>query len=312
LDAKDVKIFCEIAFKGLDYDSFTDRRVSPLAIGRKLGLDEKTVRVRVKKMEDDGFIKYYQAMPSLDLFQLKTTNSYRLEALNIVTKHHVIKHIQELPFIVEATDYLGQVVSVSISGTSSDQIDQSASGLANRFELHKRILGSRMIKEPESVADRLDWQIIQELRYDALSGVKKLSESLSITPRVAEYRIKKLLGSGLLLVRAIINSQKQQGLIFYELEISVDETKQYEVIKRLSEIYAEKLWSVRTLAAGALLANFFAFTLAEPEEVYVNTLKLGGVRSCSLFIFKETIEPKRPNWMDGLIEQEIASSSKSR
>jgi DNA-binding Lrp family transcriptional regulator len=312
LDAKDVRIFCEIAFKGLDYDSFTDRRVSPLAIGRKLGLDEKTVRVRVKKMEDDGFIKYYQAMPSLALFQLKNMNTYRLEALNIATKHRVIEHIQELPFIVEAIDYLGQVVSVSISGTSSEEIDQVASGLVNRFELYKWILGSRIIKEPVSVADRLDWQIIQELRYDALSGVKELSESLSITQRMVEYRIKKLLGSDMLLVRAIINSQKQQGLIFYELEMSVDETKQYEVIKQLSEIYAEKLWSVRTLAAGVLLANFFAFTLAEPEEAYVNTLKLEGVRSCSLFIFKETLEPKRPNWMDGLIEQRIASSSKSR
>src|SRR4030095_9474805 len=90
LDAKDVRIFCEIAFKGLDYDSFTDRRVSPLAIGRKLGLDEKTVRLRVKKMENDGFIKYYQAMPSLALFQLKTTNTYRFEALNITTKHLLV------------------------------------------------------------------------------------------------------------------------------------------------------------------------------------------------------------------------------
>jgi DNA-binding Lrp family transcriptional regulator len=312
LDAKDVRIFCEIAFKGLDYDSFTDRRVSPLAIGRKLGLDEKTVRVRVKKMEDDGFIKYYQAMPSLALFQLKNMNTYRFEALNIATKRRVIEYIQELPFIVEAIDYLGQVVSVSISGTSSEEIDQVASGLASRFELYKWILGSRIIREPVSVADRLDWQIIQELRYDALSGVKELSESLSITPRMIEYRIKKLLGSDMLLVRAIISSQKQQGLIFYELEMSVDETKQYEVIKRLSEIYAEKLWSVRTLAAGVLLANFFAFTLAEPEEAYVNTLKLEGVKSCSLFIFKETVEPKKPNWMDRLIEQKIASSSKSR
>jgi DNA-binding Lrp family transcriptional regulator len=311
LDAKDVRIFCEIAFKGLDYDSFTDRRVSPLAIGRKLGLDEKTVRVRVKKMEDDGFIKYYQAMPSLALFQLKNMNTYRFEALNIATKHRVIQYIQELPFIVEAIDYLGQIVSVSISGTSSEEIDQVASGLANRFELYKWILGSRIMKESVSVADRLDWQIIQELRYDALSGVKELSESLSMTPRMVEYRIKKLLGSGMLLVRAITNSQKQQGLIFYELEMSVDETKQYDIIKRLSEIYAEKLWSVRTLAAGVVLGNFFAFTLAEPEEAYVNTLKLGGVRSCSLFIFKETVEPKRPNWMDRLIEQKIASS-KSR
>ena len=312
MDAKDVRIFCEIAFKGLDYDSFTDRRVSPLAIGRKLGLDEKTVRVRVKKMEDDGFIKYYQAMPSLALFQLKNMNTYRFEALNIATKHRVIEHVQELPLIVETIDYLGQVLSVSITGTSSEEIDQVASELANRFELYKWILGSRIIKKPVSVADRLDWQIIQELRYDALSGVKELSESLSITPRMIEYRIKKLLGSDMLLVRAIINSQKQQGLIFYELEMSVDETKRYEVIKRLSEIYAEKLWSVRTLAAGVLLANFFAFTLAEPEEAYVTTLNLDGVRSCSLFIFKETVEPKRPNWMDGLIEQKIASSSKSR
>ena len=106
-----------------------------------------------------------------------------------------------------------------------------------------------------------------------------LSESLSITPRMVEYRIKKLLGSDMLLVRAIINTQMQQGLIFYELEMSVDETKRYCVIKQLSEIYAKRLWSVRTLAAGVLLANFFAFTLAEPEEAYVNTLKLDGVRS---------------------------------
>ena len=308
MDARDVRIFCEIAFKGLDYDSFTDRRVSPLAIGRKLGLDEKTVRVRVKKMEDDGFIKYYQAMPSLALFQLKNIKTYRYEALNIATKHRVIRYVQDLPFIVEAIDYLGSVVSINITGTSTGEIDQVASELANRFELYKWMLGSSTIKEPVAVADRLDWQIIRELRYDALSGVKELSKSLSITPRMVEYRIKKLLGSDMLLVRAIINSQKQQGLIFYELEMSIDELRQYGIIRRLSEIYAEKLWSVRTLAAGVLLANFFAFTLAEPEEAYINALKIEGVRSCSLFVFKETVEPKEPNWMDGLIEQKIASS----
>ena len=64
--------------------------------------------------------------------------------------------------------------------------------------------------------------------------------------------------------------------------------------------------------AGVLLANFFAFTLAEPEETYVNALKIECVESCSLFIFKEIVEPKRPNWIDHLIEQKIALSSKSR
>ena len=123
MDAKDVRIFCEIAFKGVDYDSFTDRRVSPSAIGRKLGIDEKTVRLRVKKMENDGFIKYYQAIPRLGFFQFKNINTYRFEALNIATKHGVIKYVHGLPFIVEAVDYLGNVVSVSITGNSSEKID---------------------------------------------------------------------------------------------------------------------------------------------------------------------------------------------
>ena len=213
---------------------------------------------------------------------------------------------------MEAIDYLGQIVSVSITGTSSEEIDQVASGLASRFELYKWILGSHIIKEPVSDADRLDWQIIQELRYDALSGVKEISKSLSITPRMVEYRIKKLLGSDMLLVRAIINSQKQQGLIFYELEMSVDETKRYEVIKRLSEIYAKSFGQYVPWLRESCWRIFLPLLLRNPKKSYVNTLKVEGVRSCSLFIFKETVEPKRPNWMDGLIEQKIASSSKSR
>ncbi|HEV8387537.1 MAG TPA: winged helix-turn-helix transcriptional regulator [Nitrososphaera sp.] len=312
MDAKDVRIFCEMAFKGLDYDSFTDRRVSPLAIGRKLGLDEKTVRVRVNKMEEEGFVKYYQAMPSLAVFNLNIINSYRFEALNIVTKHRVIEALPEVPYIVEAIDYLGQVISVSIAGASSEQIEDVTAKLANRFELSRIILGKRLLKESTVIPDKLDWQIIQKLRYDALSSLKDLSESLSLTPRMVDYRISKLLDSGALLIRAIINTQKQHGLIFYELEMLIDESKQFEVVKKLSEMHGEKLWSVRSSATvGVLLANFFGFTLAEPEDTAVNALGLEGVKSCSLFIFKEAIEPQRPNWMDNLIEQKIVSFKSS-
>lgn len=306
-----MRIFCEMAFKGLDYDSFTDRRVSPLAIGRKLGLDEKTVRVRVKKMEDDGFIKYYQAVPNLALFGVKNLNSYRLEAVNITTKHRIVENIQQVPYIVEAVDYLGQVVSVSIAGASPKEIEEVASILVNRFELTKMNLGVRAAKEPHSSPDKLDWQIIQKLRYDALCNAKDLAQELSITPRMVEYRITKLLDSNALLIRAIINTQKQEGLIFYELEMLVEESKQFAVVKRLSEMYGEKLWSIRTSEGGVLLANLFGFTLAEPEEAAVKALEYDGVRSCSLLIFKEIIEPKRPNWIDTLIERKI-SSSKSK
>src|SRR5215472_13808527 len=93
MDAKDVRIFCEIAFKNPSVNELGGRDISPSGIGRNLGLDEKTVRVRIKKMEEDGFIKSYQAIPSFALFGLKTIASYRFEALNVLTKHHVIEYI---------------------------------------------------------------------------------------------------------------------------------------------------------------------------------------------------------------------------
>jgi DNA-binding Lrp family transcriptional regulator len=67
LDSTDVRIFCEMAFRDLGYEKFTERRPSAGEMGKKLGLDEKTVRSRVNRMEESGFIKYYQATPSLAL-----------------------------------------------------------------------------------------------------------------------------------------------------------------------------------------------------------------------------------------------------
>ena len=69
MDAKDVRIFCEMAFKSPKFNAFRDRHISPSGIGRNIGLDEKTVRVRVRRMEDEGSsstTKLFPASPSSD------------------------------------------------------------------------------------------------------------------------------------------------------------------------------------------------------------------------------------------------------
>ena len=194
------------------------------------------------------------------------------------------------------------------SGVSLQEVQQAANGIASRYELNNMNLGDRVVKEPLSKPDKLDWQIMQKLRYDARATTRQIADSLSITPRMAEYRIEKLLDSGALLIRAVINPQKQEGLIFYELETSVEPTKQDVVMRKLREMYKDKMWSVNMSTARVFLLNLFGFTLGEPEEAVMNMLKLEGVKWCSLFILKEIVEPRRPNWVDKFIEQKIASA----
>jgi DNA-binding Lrp family transcriptional regulator len=159
LDETGVRIFCKIAFRDLSYSAFAERHISPSSIGKKLRLDEKTVRVRIKRMEDDGFIKYYQATLSLALFDLKMVRLCRFEAYNIATKYGVLDSVQRMPHVVEVFDYLGPAVSVSIAGRSSESIQHIADEIAGRFdELTKVNLGDHIVRDPVARLDRLDWE----------------------------------------------------------------------------------------------------------------------------------------------------------
>ncbi len=304
MDANDVKIFCEMAFKESDYDSFADRHVSPSAIGRRLGLDEKTVRTRINSMEETGFIKYYQALPNLSLFDLRGTTWYRFEALNIATKRRVLEYIQDTLNIVEAYDYLGPIISLNLAGRSAEDNQKLANLLANRFELSKINLGERKVSEPLAEPDKLDWRILQKLRYDAHCSIKKLAQTLKITRRMAEYRIAKLLRTAAMTIRPIIDPQKQQGLIFFQIEASIEDTRRHAAIDYIRKTYGEKVWSLTTSPSNNLLVNLFSFTLREPEEAATDLLQFQGTKNCYLFILKEMLEPRRPNWIDNHIAKE--------
>lgn len=153
--------------------------------------------------------------------------------------------------------------------------------------------------------DRMDWQIIKELRYSARRSTADLARALSITTRMAEYRMGRLMESGAMLVHASIDPRRQTGLVFYELELTISETKQALVARLLAEKHGETIWSTM-VSNGVMLVNLFGFSLGEPEDAAINAAKLEGVKACTLYVLKEAIEPRGPNWIDKQIDHELA------
>lgn len=308
MDAKDVRIFCEIAFKNPGLNSIIDRRISPSEIGRKVGLDEKTVRVRIKKMEEEGFIKYYQALPCLPLIGIDMSSWFRFGSLNLATKRSLVEYMQQTSNILETYDYLGTFVSASIAGVSAMEVQQVADALVSRFELAVLARGDHPSARTRIHPDNLDWQIMKELRYNGRAAVKDVAGALSITPRMAEYRIKRLLEGEAVQVRAVIDAKKQHGIVFFEVELTVEEGSQFSVASTLTQLYAEELWSVQTLRGGVVLASFFGFSLGETEETTNRCSGLECVRSSTLYVLKEMVEPREPNWLDNLIDHRISAA----
>ena len=311
MDTKDVRIFCEMAFKYLDYNAFTRRRISPSEIGRRLGLGEKTVRTRVKKMEREGFVRYYQAVPNLSLFGLGCMVMYGFEAVDVPSKRSAIEYIGNYSWMVEAFDMIGPGFLATLAGSSQREVQSRVDEIVGRLKLKAGIrIGDRMVRAPLSTPDRLDWRILQRLRYDAVAPAKDIADALSVTARMAEYRIGRLLESGAFFVRAVIDARRQRGLIFYGLSIIVDEVGRDRVVERVKETFGERLWSLFIPPKGIVVANLFTFSPEDPEESVMRVLGLEGVKHCSLSIFKEIVEVERPNWMDAGIERMLRSFAK--
>ncbi len=311
MDATDVRIFCEMAFKYTGYRAFAERRISPTEIGRNLGLDEKTVRLRVKKMEDEGFIKYYQALPNLSLLGIRSISLFTFEAVDIPSKYEAIEYFRNSPQVIEIIDTLGPIFTGILAGFYSEETQKTADEFAGKLRLKRPWkVSDRNIASTMLTPSNLDWQIMRHLRYDALCPTKDVAEALSITYKMVDHRISKLLESRALFIRAMIDVQQQRGIIFYILSLVLDETKRSRIMMNLRETYREKLWFFTSLKGGFLLANLFAFASGEPEEALMSALKLEGVKHGSLFVTKEWIEPKRPNWIDGLIEDKIVLLNK--
>ncbi len=332
MDAKDVRIFCEMAFKYTDYHAPTERRFSPSEIGRKLSLDEKTVRLRVKKMEEEGFIKYYQVVPNLGLLGFGHLAMYGLQARDITSKKEAIEAAQRRPGVVEIIDAVGPGFSVTLAGSSEDGLQRRAVEIANDLQVKRLFkIAERPMAEATGSPTRLDWQILEACRYDALCPATTIAEKLSITPRMVEYRIEKLLESRAGFIKAIIDVQSLKGIIFYTLVLFSGEAKARGLVQALQDAHGERLWSLvepRPLRSGLVPrgtrdkllfalaprgwvvgANLFGETAGEPEAALLQALKFDGVKRGLLSILKEWIEPRRPAWIDGLVRDKIASEA---
>src|SRR5712691_11682674 len=131
MDSTDVLIFCEMSFKYFDY-SGRNRRPSSRDIGKKLGLDERTVRLRIGKMEREGFIQYYQTISNLRLLGQPLAYLCNFQATDVMSKQRAIGVFCEADGIIDIADYLGESFGVTISAASEDDAQKTMARLAER------------------------------------------------------------------------------------------------------------------------------------------------------------------------------------
>jgi DNA-binding Lrp family transcriptional regulator len=294
-----------MSFKYFDY-SGQRRRPSPKEIAAKLGVDERTVRLRTRKMEKDGFIQYYQTIPNLQLFDQPIASLCNFQSPSLTVKPKILESLRRADNVIDIADFLGDSFGVTVSASSEAQAIARAEKLAQQVGIdHFQLLPPRHFPVPEKTVSKLDWQLMKVLRYDAQRPTGGIAKELGITYRMADYSIRRLFESRLVSVRAIINARDPKGLIFYSVSLIVDEQKRENVARELRKSFGNRIWWTINYSGTVVIMFLFANSVGRAEDDLLEALSKAGVESGSITIFKGWVEPERPSWIDRRLDEKI-------
>ena len=301
MDAHDVRIFCALGVSGPPDSIVTSRPLGIGRVARSLGLDEKTVRVRLRRLEREGFIKYYQAAPDLALLGMRAEVTCRFEAVNVATKLGAIAFARGIHGMVEALDFLGTSFVVTVAGPSFEAAVDAQRSIAHRFELDRFEQGRRELHPSAAALLPLDWRIVQRMRYDARAPLSDVAASLGLTPRMVRYRLDRIRPTDAVTIRPMIDARRLNGLLVYRLVVTRKPDGDDDLVSPLRRHLGRTVWAVRRSLAGPILLDMFGSGLADPEESLLRALEVPGVEACHVLTLKEVLEPVSGSWIDRAI-----------
>jgi DNA-binding Lrp family transcriptional regulator len=246
LDLKDKKILYE-----LDLNA----RQSLTQIGKKVGLKKDVVSYRIKRMEDDGIIKNFWA--AIDTFRLGY-QVYRIyinfQYVSSQIKERIIRHFigynnvwavislkAEIDFDVvvwvkdifefyqfwndtldEFEDYFAKyTISLYVEAFNYEK----SYLLNNQQNKSDRLLYRTTCSGKPVEIDEIDYKLLNELAINARMPLIDLTEKLGCSSQTVDYRLRKLLRTGVIKAFRVNIDLPKLGLQHYKLEIYLKDHK---------------------------------------------------------------------------------------
>ncbi len=182
---------------------------SYVGIAAKLGVDEETVRNRVKHLRDSGFLLGYRLVPNPDLLG-RTFASLRIEFKDRESKQAAIPLLSSVEGVMNIGSTYDKSVLVTLFADQDQDFSKLLIGLGVEAQvapvpgLGLRPTGFRMTK--------LDWEIISLLLRDAERKPDDLAKQLRVSTRTVKRRLNMMMKESAIFIMPMVDLRKTEGI----------------------------------------------------------------------------------------------------
>lgn len=283
-------------------------RLDPWKIAKELGFDGKTVKVRIRNMEKQGFIQYYQIYPNFRLLGVEAA-AFFFEAPNIDAKNEAIRKASLIDGVVEVYNFIGNTWCIDFTYHDSRDLEKRLSLLLEltKSSSYEKFYG-RVMPPTNITLNSLDWKIMKSLRYNAFKRLSKVAEELGVTVKTIKRRFERMTSNNAIIIVPVINPSVVAHTITYGLLFYPDEETRREAVRTIIETFEPICFMSYAPPKGPLVLLNFATTMAETEEALLRGKSIKGVRDVKLLVLKETRE--YTEWIDREIDKRIQETQR--
>lgn len=259
-------------------------RKSYADVAEKLGVDEETVRNRLKRMREGGFLLGWRLFPNPQLLDRESVFLY-MTLKNSESSDEAIARLAKCEGVVTVTKLLGNNLLVMVMDDPSHRSVKKIESLA----MHETTLKAPGMKLPASKfrMTSLDWRIVSHMGRNAEMPLAEVAIKLGITARTVKNRLNRMMDSSAIFIMPLTDVKKTVG-VAYQLIVEVREGQMGVVdglvSRRVNNVVFKAFDSTKNMIFG-----FTGKNLAEGSQIEKWIRLQPGVRSARLNIVEEVI-----------------------
>ena len=263
------------------------------SIAERLGVDEETVRRRLKRGEQVGSLSNWKMMVNPRLIGCEAAN-VQLKVKDEKRKADIISELRKIDGIVKILDFRGVKLLLTLyyqDNASLNTKKDKIRSIRGCMELTDWELG---FPEPQIRMKTTDWKIIGSMLDDPRRNLKDVSESVGVSVRTVERRLNEMSESHAVYLQGTPNFSKFAGLSCVFIVYCPDQAKKLAVDHAiLSKVKRIELANTSSKQYSTFVTLFD--NLAESDAFIGWISGLDGINSVSMGIMRELIVVQ--NWL---------------
>ena len=306
MDALDLKIVRTMGIRPYGGRPQDPEVLKPSYIAKPIGVEPETVKARLARMEESGFIRFYQLYPNFNHLGIEAS-AYLFNIADDDQKVRAIEKAELIDGLVEIHNFIGSEMCIDVSY-------QTTRDLGKKLHLLREFTGDvspicfyeRHMPPVDRKLTPLDWRILKSLRYKAKHPIAEIAEEIGVSAKTVRRHYTRMAQEGSFFLTPALDPGKAQGVILYELLFYTTPDSDPSIVQRIRDMYDER-YIYHYVPASAALGNFdlvlFAESTGEIEEMRQKGRNIPGVAKVKSLVFRSWAE--YTDWIDAAIEERI-------